>query len=81
MDNVQKHNICTNVPSSQTFRSYVHNKQLHNVYPLLRKVESAAGTCDTLVGSQCIQNFKESDMWNLGIDEIILKLVFVILTC
>jgi hypothetical protein len=22
MDNVQKHNICTNVPSSQTFRSY-----------------------------------------------------------
>jgi hypothetical protein len=23
MDNVQKHNICTNVPSSQTFRSYL----------------------------------------------------------
>jgi hypothetical protein len=22
MDNVQKHNICTNVPSSQTFRPY-----------------------------------------------------------
>jgi hypothetical protein len=22
MDNVQKHNICTNVPSSQTLRSY-----------------------------------------------------------
>jgi hypothetical protein len=22
MDNVQKHNICTNVPSSQAFRSY-----------------------------------------------------------
>jgi hypothetical protein len=22
LDNVQKHNICTNVPSSQTFRSY-----------------------------------------------------------
>jgi hypothetical protein len=24
MDNVQKHSICTNVPSSQTFRSYLH---------------------------------------------------------
>jgi hypothetical protein len=24
MDNVQKYNICTNVPSSQTFRSYLH---------------------------------------------------------
>jgi hypothetical protein len=23
VDNVQKHNICTNVPSSQTFRSYL----------------------------------------------------------
>jgi hypothetical protein len=23
MDNVQKHNSCTNVPSSQTFRSYL----------------------------------------------------------
>jgi hypothetical protein len=23
MDNVQKHNICTNVPSSQAFRSYL----------------------------------------------------------
>jgi hypothetical protein len=23
MDNVEKHNICTNVPSSQTFRSYL----------------------------------------------------------
>jgi hypothetical protein len=23
MNNVQKHNICTNVPSSQTFRSYL----------------------------------------------------------
>jgi hypothetical protein len=23
MDSVQKHNICTNVPSSQTFRSYL----------------------------------------------------------
>jgi hypothetical protein len=23
MDNVQKHNICTYVPSSQTFRSYL----------------------------------------------------------
>jgi hypothetical protein len=23
MDNVQKHNICTNAPSSQTFRSYL----------------------------------------------------------
>jgi hypothetical protein len=23
MDNVQKHNICTNVPSPQTFRSYL----------------------------------------------------------
>jgi hypothetical protein len=24
MDNVQKYNICTNVPSSQTFRSYFY---------------------------------------------------------
>jgi hypothetical protein len=24
MDNVQKHNICINVPSSQTFRSYLN---------------------------------------------------------
>jgi hypothetical protein len=26
MDNVQKHNTCTNVPSSQTFRSYFLTK-------------------------------------------------------
>jgi hypothetical protein len=26
MDNVQKHNVCINVPSSQTFRSYKQNK-------------------------------------------------------
>jgi hypothetical protein len=25
MDNVQKHNICANVSSSQTFRSYINN--------------------------------------------------------
>jgi hypothetical protein len=25
MDDVQKHNICINVPSSQTFRSYQQN--------------------------------------------------------
>jgi hypothetical protein len=25
MDNIQKHNICTNVPSSQTSRSYSHS--------------------------------------------------------
>jgi hypothetical protein len=24
MDIIQKHNICTNVPSSQTFKSYSH---------------------------------------------------------
>jgi hypothetical protein len=28
MDNVQKHNICTNVPSSQTFRT-MDNVQKH----------------------------------------------------
>jgi hypothetical protein len=28
MDNVQKHNICTNVPLSQTFRSYLSMIQL-----------------------------------------------------
>jgi hypothetical protein len=28
MDNVQKHNICINVPSSQTFGSYVNKKSL-----------------------------------------------------
>jgi hypothetical protein len=26
MDNVQEYNICTNLPSSQTLRSYLHNK-------------------------------------------------------
>jgi hypothetical protein len=30
MDNVQKHNNCTNVPSSQTFRSYRHNMMIFN---------------------------------------------------
>jgi hypothetical protein len=25
MENIQKHNICTNVPSLQTFRSYLLN--------------------------------------------------------
>jgi hypothetical protein len=29
MDNVQKHNICINVPSSQTVRSYLHSHE-HN---------------------------------------------------
>jgi hypothetical protein len=28
MDNVQKHHICINVPSSQTFRSYLVNTLL-----------------------------------------------------
>jgi hypothetical protein len=31
MNNVQKHNICTNLPSSQTFRSYKQNKYLHEI--------------------------------------------------
>jgi hypothetical protein len=28
MDNVQKHNTCINVPSSQTFRSYRYNDKV-----------------------------------------------------
>jgi hypothetical protein len=31
MHNIQKHNICTNVPSSQTFRSYLQMNGLHIV--------------------------------------------------
>jgi hypothetical protein len=39
MDNAQKHHICTNVPSSQTFRSYLHNQYGPGVYPNFRKFE------------------------------------------
>jgi hypothetical protein len=39
MDNVQKHNICTNVPSAQTFRSYLHVI----VYTLLTILTSLSG--------------------------------------
>jgi hypothetical protein len=35
MDNVQKHNICTNVPSSQTFRSYLQVRSFTAVDNLL----------------------------------------------
>jgi hypothetical protein len=31
MDNVQKHSICTNVPSSQTFRSYLCAQDAHHL--------------------------------------------------
>jgi hypothetical protein len=41
MDNVQKHNVCTNVPYSQTFRSYdQHNFLL--LYALSDGVEGVA---------------------------------------
>jgi hypothetical protein len=39
MDNVKKHNNCANVPSSQTFRSYLHNYYGPGVYPNFRKFE------------------------------------------
>jgi hypothetical protein len=39
MDNVQKHNICINVPSSQTFRSYLHNQYELDIYGKFRKFE------------------------------------------
>jgi hypothetical protein len=39
MDNVQKLNSCINVPSSQTFRSYLHNQYGPGIYPRFRKFE------------------------------------------
>jgi hypothetical protein len=39
MDNVQKQNIRINTPSSQTFRSYVHNHYGPGIYPKFRKFE------------------------------------------
>jgi hypothetical protein len=37
-DNVQKHNICTDVPSSQTLRSYLRNHYGSGTYPKFRKL-------------------------------------------
>jgi hypothetical protein len=50
MDNVQKHNICTNVPSSQTFRPYS--------YLLLFMIDTVWfprkwKTCQKLLGTFC----------------------------
>jgi hypothetical protein len=39
MDNVQKQSIRVNTPSSQTFRSYVHNQYGPGIYPKFRKYE------------------------------------------
>jgi hypothetical protein len=39
MDNVQKHNIFTNIPSSQPFRSYRHNQYEPGIYPNFTKFE------------------------------------------
>jgi hypothetical protein len=39
MDIVQKHNGCTNVPSSQTFRSYLYNQYGPGISPNFRKFE------------------------------------------
>jgi hypothetical protein len=35
MDNVQKHNICTNVSLSQMFRSYLQELQPFFLYPFM----------------------------------------------
>jgi hypothetical protein len=38
-DNIQKHNTCNNIPSSQTFRSYLHNQYGTGIYLNFRKFE------------------------------------------
>jgi N-dimethylarginine dimethylaminohydrolase len=42
MDNIQKRNICTNVPSSQTFRAFLH---LDYHFAMISKSNSAL-CCD-----------------------------------
>jgi hypothetical protein len=39
MDNVQKHNTCSDIPSSQMFKSYLHNQYGPGIYPNFRKFE------------------------------------------
>ena len=39
MDNVQQHITCNSLPSSQTFRSYLHNQYGPGIYPNFRKFE------------------------------------------
>jgi hypothetical protein len=46
MDNVQKHNISTNVPSSQTFKSYLHNQYGPGIYPNFRSPEIRTSSID-----------------------------------
>jgi hypothetical protein len=42
MDNVQKHNTCNNIPSSQTFKFYLHNQYGPGIYPNFRKFEKGS---------------------------------------
>jgi hypothetical protein len=46
MDNVQEHNICTNVPSSQTFRSYLLSSGIENTASFEKYIENHARGLD-----------------------------------
>jgi hypothetical protein len=46
MDNVEKHNVCTNVPSSQTFRSY--KPGVFNLSDSVSRIENFNEACASL---------------------------------
>jgi hypothetical protein len=52
MDNFQKHNICTNVPSSQTFSSYLQSAAFGNCFLQNIPVNKVPGQGYTRTGTR-----------------------------
>jgi hypothetical protein len=69
IDNVQKHNICTNVPSSQTFRSYLPDStfnMMRNKIAIL-EILNKQGFSSVRLLTQCMAYPQRFFRWTLDI--------------